>query len=84
MDKQEVRNAVDQAQRELRTRFDFKGVDAEIVFQEETISLSAPEEFQLKQLKDILRDKLVARNVDSRYLISGSVEGVCKVKRQIL
>ena len=84
MDKQEVRNAVDQAQREHRTRFDFKGVDAEILFQEETISLSAPEEFQLKQLKDILRDKLVARNVDSRYLISGSVEGVGKIKRQIL
>ena len=47
MDKQEVRNAVDQAQRELRTRFDFKGVDAEIVFQEETISLSAPGMFDL-------------------------------------
>ena len=59
-------------------------MDADIVFQEETISLAAPEEFQLKQLKDILRDKLVARNVDSRYLISGSVEGVGKVKRQIL
>ena len=84
MDKQEVRNAVDQAHRELRTRFDFKGVEAEISFQEETILLSAPEEFQLKQLKDILRDKLVSRNVDSRYLISGSVEGLGKVKRQSL
>lgn len=84
MDKQEVRNAVDQAHRELRTRFDFKGVEAEISFQEETILLSAPEEFQLKQLKDILRDKLVSRNVDSRYLISGSVEALGKVKRQSL
>ena len=84
MDKQEVRNAVDQAHRELRTRFDFKGVEAEIEFQEETSLLSAPEEFQLKQLKDILRDKLVSRNVDSRYLISGSVEGLGKVKRQSL
>ena len=75
---------MDQAHRELRTRFDFKGVEAEISFQEETILLSAPEEFQLKQLKDILRDKLVARNVDSRYLISGLVEGLGKVKRQSL
>jgi len=79
-----VRNAVDQAQRELRTRFDFKGVEAEIVFEESGILLSAPEEFQLKQLKDILRDKMVARGVDSRYLISGTVEGVGKVRRQSL
>jgi len=42
-----VRNAVDQAQRELRTRFDFKGVEAEIVFEESGILLSAPEDFQL-------------------------------------
>ncbi len=79
-----MRNAVDQAQRELRTRFDFKGVEAEIVFEESGILLSAPEEFQLKQLKDILRDKMVARGVDSRYLISGTVEGVGKVRRQSL
>ena len=79
-----MRNAVDQAQRELRTRFDFKGVEAEIVFEESGILLSAPEEFQLKQLKDILRDKMVARGVDSRYLMSGIVEGVGKVRRQIL
>jgi len=79
-----VRNAVDQAQRELRTRFDFKGVEAEIVFEESGILLSAPEDFQLKQLKDILRDKMVARGVDSRYLLSGTLEGVGKVRRQIL
>lgn len=79
-----MRNAVDQAQRELRTRFDFKGVEAEIVFEESGILLSAPEDFQLKQLKDILRDKMVARGVDSRYLLSGTVEGVGKVRRQIL
>ena len=79
-----MRNAVDQAQRELRTRFDFKGVEAEIIFEESGILLSAPEDFQLKQLKDILRDKMVARGVDSRYLQSGTVEGVGKVRRQIL
>lgn len=79
-----MRNAVDQAQRELRTRFDFKGVEAEIVFEESGILLSAPEDFQLKQLKDILRDKMVARGVDSRYLLSGTLEGVGKVRRQIL
>ena len=84
VDKQEVRIAVDQAQRGLRTRFDLKGIDAEITFEENGILLAAPEDFQLKQLKDILRDKMVARGVDSRYLISGEVEGVGKVKRQNL
>jgi len=54
------------------------------MFEENGILLTAPEDFQLKQLKDILRDKMVARGVDSRYLISGEVEGVGKVKRQNL
>ena len=53
MDMHEVRNAVDQAVRELGTRFDFRGVDAKIELEEESILLTAPEELQIGQLKDI-------------------------------
>ena len=81
VDLHEVRNAVDQALRELRNRFDFRGVDANIELEEQSILLSAPEEFQLGQIKDILRDKMTARNVDSRALTPG-IEGAGKLKRQ--
>lgn len=82
VDMHEVSNAVDQAARELRNRFDFRGVEASIALQEEQILLSAPEEFQLGQLKDILRDKMTSRGVDSRALTPGTIEGAGKVKRQ--
>ena len=82
MDMHEVRNAVDQAVRELGTRFDFRGVDAKIELEEESILLTAPEEFQIGQLKDILRGKMASRNVDSRALVPGDIEGAGKVKRQ--
>ena len=82
VDLHEVRNAVDQAVRELRNRFDFRGVDASIELEDQSILISAPEEFQLGQLKDILRDKMTARNVDSRALTPGSIEGAGKLKRQ--
>ena len=65
VDLHEIRNAVDQAIRELRNRFDFRGVDANIELEEQSILLSAPEEFQLGQIKDILRDKITARNAVS-------------------
>ena len=84
MDLHEVRNAVDQAVRELSTRFDFRGIEAKIELEEESILLTAPEEFQIGQIKDILRSKMASRNVDSRSLVSGDVEGVGKVKRQRL
>ena len=82
VDLQEVRNAVDQASRELGNRFDFRGVDAKVALEDERILVSAPEEFQIKQLRDILRDKMVARGVDVRSMDAGDVEGAGKVKRQ--
>ncbi len=82
VDQQEVRNAVDQAVRELRNRFDFRDVDAAISLEEAGVLIEAPEEFQIKQLEDILRDKLTSRNVDVRYLEPGAVEGAGKVKRK--
>ncbi len=82
VDQQEVRNAVDQAVRELRNRFDFRDVDASISLEDSVVLIEAPEEFQIKQLEDILRDKLTSRQVDVRYLEPGAVEGAGKVKRK--
>jgi uncharacterized protein YajQ (UPF0234 family) len=63
-DLQEVRNAVDQANREIGTRFDFKGVDAAFELGDAEVSMRAEQEFQLQQMLDILRQKLVKRGVD--------------------
>jgi cyclic-di-GMP-binding protein len=74
VDTHELTNAVDQANRELGTRFDFKGVDAQFTREDAVISQSAPSEFQLKQMTDILRARLAARGIDSRCLDFGEVE----------
>ena len=68
VDKHELTNAVDQANRELGTRFDFKGVDAKYVLDDGVIAQSAPSEFQLQQMLDILRARLIARKIDVRCL----------------
>ena len=82
VDLQEVRNAVDQAARELRSRFDFKNVEAEFALDDNGILIAAQEEFQIGQMLDILRDKLVRRSVDVRALDPGDVEAAGKQKRQ--
>ncbi len=74
VDSHELTNAVDQANRELATRFDFKGVDAKFELVDEVISQSAPSEFQLKQMRDILRARLIARGIDARCLEFGDIE----------
>lgn len=68
VDKHELTNAVDQTNRELGTRFDFKGVDAKYVLEDFVIAQSAPSEFQLQQMLDILRARLIARKIDVRAL----------------
>jgi cyclic-di-GMP-binding protein len=60
----EVANAIDQANREVGTRFDFKGVNAKYELQEAVVTLTAQADFQLKQMMDILRLKLTKRGVD--------------------
>ena len=70
----ELTNAVDQANRELSNRFDFKGIDAKFVLEDEAILQSAPSDFQLKQMEDILRARLIARGIDARCLEFGPVE----------
>jgi len=63
-DVQEVRNAVDQANREIGTRFDFKGVTASFELADGEVRMQAEQEFQLGQMLDILRQKLVKRGVE--------------------
>ena len=82
VDLQEVRNAVDQALRELRTRFDFRGVEAGFEFDGAKIVVFAPEEFQIRQLVDILQDKLTRRGVDVGVLDAQTLEAAGKTKRQ--
>lgn len=74
VDTHELTNAVDQASRELTTRFDFKGVDAKFALDDNVISQSAPSDFQLQQMTDILRARLIARKIDVRCLEFGDIE----------
>lgn len=68
VDKHELTNAVDQANRELSARFDFKGSEARFELDGYVVNQSAPSDFQLKQMLDILRGRLVARSIDVRCL----------------
>ena len=74
VDLHEVANAVDQASREVGTRFDFKGVDARFERDDHVVTLSAEAEFQLEQMLDILRGKLAKRGIDTGCLELGDVE----------
>ncbi|ANF58963.1 YajQ family cyclic di-GMP-binding protein [Halotalea alkalilenta] len=67
-DKHEATNAVDQANREVETRFDFKGVDASFEIEGDTVRLEADADFQLKQMLDVLRAKLIKRGIDARCM----------------
>ncbi len=64
LDMHEVSNAVDQASREVATRFDFKGTDSKFERQEAVVTLRSESEFQLGQMLDILRGKLNRRGID--------------------
>ena len=73
-DKMEVKNAIDQAQRELANRYDFKGSNAEIIEEKESITLVAEDEFRMNQLKDIVVSKLLKRGIDMRQIDWGKLE----------
>lgn len=72
----EVRNAVDQANKEIGTRFDFKGSDARVESADKTLTLYADDEFKLKQVNDVLIAKLAKRGVDIRSLKPADPEKV--------
>ena len=81
----EVKNAVDNAAKEIGTRFDFKGTSAAIELKDKEITLTGDADFQLQQIEDILRSKLAKRGVDVRFLDKGAVQkaGGDKVKQAI-
>ena len=81
----EVRNAVDQANKEVSTRFDFKGSDARVEHNDKTLTLYADDDFKLKQVTDILLAKFAKRQVDVRSLKYGEVEKISgnKVKQVV-
>jgi hypothetical protein len=81
----EVKNAVDQSNKEISTRFDFKGTDARVEQKERELTAYADSDFQLTQVRDVLTGKMVKRNVDVRFLDIGKVEkiGGDKVKQVI-
>ena len=64
IDHHELTNAVDQANREVTTRFDFKGTDSNFELKDSSITMNTESEFQLQQMYDILCNKLVKRGVD--------------------
>jgi uncharacterized protein YajQ (UPF0234 family) len=68
VDKHELTNAVDTANRELGNRFDFKGSDARFELDAFLVTQFAPSDFQLKQMIDILRSRLISRGIDVRCL----------------
>jgi cyclic-di-GMP-binding protein len=81
----EVRNALDQANKEISTRFDFKGSDARIEHKDKLLTLFADDDFKLKQVTDVMLGKLTKRGVDVRALEFGTVEKMSgdKVKQTV-
>jgi len=81
----EVRNAIEQANKEISTRFDFKGSDARIEQKERELTAYADDDFKLGQVRDVLLAKLAKRNVDVRFLDYGDAQkiGGDKVKQLI-
>ncbi len=85
VNQQEVKNAVEQTNREISTRFDFKGSDARVEMSELVLAVFADDEFKLGQVMDVLRQRLAKRNVDVRALEPGALEKISgdKVKRPV-
>ena len=81
----EVKNAVEQSNKEITTRFDFKGSDARVEHKENELTAFADSEFQLSQVRDVLTNKLTKRKVDVRFLDEGDIKkiGGDKVKQII-
>jgi uncharacterized protein YajQ (UPF0234 family) len=84
VDKHELTNAVDQANREPANRFDFKGTDAKFELEGYVVTQVAPSAFQLKQMIDILRGRLSARSIDVRCMdIADPLENLGGARQKI-
>jgi len=84
IDMHELSNAVDQANRELATRFDFKGTNSRVERNETVLTLIAPVEFQIKQITDILQTRLSKRGIDIRCLEYGTLQESLNEARQAI
>jgi uncharacterized protein YajQ (UPF0234 family) len=78
VDMQEVRNAVDQAHREITTRFDFKGTDSRVELKDDAIELETASEDRLRALRQVFEEKLVKRKVSLKALDYQKVEEASK------
>lgn len=85
VDRQEVKNAIEQTNKEITNRFDFKGSDARVEQAELVLTVFADDKFKLGQVIDVLRGRMTKRNVDMRCLDLGTVEKISgdKVKRPV-
>ena len=73
-DMMEVKNAIDQSQKELANRYDFRGSKSEILHEKDDITLVADDEFRMDQLKDIVFSKMLKRGIDARQIEWGKPE----------
>lgn len=84
LDMHEVTNAVDQANREVSNRFDFKGTNARFEQKENVITMTAQADFQLKQLYDILENKLIKRGIDTACVELGDPDvNVAEARQEV-
>ena len=85
VDRQEVKNAVEQVNKEVSNRFDFKGSDARVEMAELVLTVFADDEFKLGQVMDVLRGRMTKRNIDIRCIELGAVEKISgdKVKQPV-
>jgi cyclic-di-GMP-binding protein len=85
VNQQEVKNALEQANKEIANRYDFKGSDARIELNELELTVYADDDFKLGQVMDVLRGRLAKRGVDARSLEPGTVEKISgdKVKQPV-
>jgi len=84
LDQHEVTNAVDQANREVNTRFDFKDTNSRLELAKDKITLIAPTDFQLKQVDEILKSKLAKRSVDVRSFTYKEITTNLNEARQLI
>ena len=84
VDMHELTNAVDQCNREVSNRFDFKGTDSRVEKNDNILTIIAPSEFQVKQIVDILRTKISKRGIDAGCLEFADIqESANEVKQQV-
>ena len=85
IDSHELRNSIDQTNREIANRFDFKGSNSRVEISENTLTITTPSEFQVKQVYEILQTKMSKRGIDINCLEAGNIsESNNEAKQDIL